>query len=267
MSVYDHLDYKKWVNDHVLSMRNRGRGQYRRIAENLNTTPTIVTQVFKGDRDLTPEQAVLLAKYFGLTKPEAHYLLLLVQYARAGTHLYKEVLAEQIREAKKLGQEIQSHVHQDHKLTAEAKAVLYSNWYYLAIWSLTAVPGFNSVEIIAERLNLQLSKVREATEFLLQYGLIKEISGRLEVGPTLIHLESTSPQIPRHHQNWRLQAFKNYENPKASDVSYTAPITLSEKDAIVIKNNILEWIAKTVDHVKDSPSEKLHCLCIDWFEV
>ena len=111
-------------------------------------------------------------------------------------------------------------------------------------------------------------KAREAIEYLLRYSLITEdAEGKLKVGPTLVHLESGSPQIPRHHQNWRLQAFRHYENPKAEDAFYTAPVTLSESDVHKVRENILKLIADSVSTIKDSPSEKLYCLCLDWFEI
>lgn len=268
MTIFDYDEYKAWVNERVESLPNKGRGQFRRIALSLNTTPTIVSQVFKGDRQLTPEQALLLSEYFGLSKFESRFLILLVNHARAGSELYRKTLHEEIVEARTHAREIQNRVIQNRKLSDETKAILYSNWYYLAIWSLTAIPGFDNIVPIAERLHLPLKKAREALDFLLQHQLVLQgDDGRLSVGPTLIHLESTSPQIARHHQNWRLQAFRHYENMNPTEVFYTAPVTLSEKDAHLIREKIVHFISETISVIKDSPSEKLHCLCLDWFEV
>src|ERR1700691_5878257 len=98
MSIFEHTDYKKWVNSHISEMARGGRGQYSRIAEHLRTTPTIITQVFHGDRDLTPEQSVLVADYFALSKLETRYLVLMVTYARAGNFRYREIIKEQLSE-------------------------------------------------------------------------------------------------------------------------------------------------------------------------
>ena len=267
MIIFETQDYKKWVNYWVQQRPMKGRGQFTRIAKALSTSPTIVTQVFKGDRDLTPDQAVLLSDYLGLSKMEQRYFILLVNYSRAASYRYKLILKEEIEELKSLANEIKSHVQQSHKLTAEAKAVLYSNWYYLAIWSLTAIPEFNSIDSISTKLNLNLKKVSEAITFLKKYGLVTEKQGKLKIGPTLIHLESDSPQIARHHQNWRLQAFRYYENTKAEDAFYTAPVTLSKEDALVIRQKVLKFISESISVIKDSPSEELYCLCVDWFKI
>lgn len=268
MNLFDTIDYKSWVNSHIQSLPKGGRGQYKQMADYMSVNPTIVTQVFNGDRELTPEQGVLLADFFALSKLETRYFLLLVNYARAGTHLYKKKIFEEIGEVKEQAREIKNRVQQDQVLTEEAKAILYSNWYYLAIWSLSAIPDFQNIEAITERLKITKKKAREALEFLKKYGLVKEgENGQLKNGPTLVHLESTSSQIPRHHQNWRLQAFKRYENAQPTDAFYTAPITLSEKDAIIIRENFLKFVSQSIDIIKDSPSEKLYCLCMDLFEV
>lgn len=265
--IFSYVDYKKWVNERILSMPNKGRGQYMRIVEHLGTSSAIVTQIFKGARELTAEQAVLLSDYFGLSKLERQYFLLLVNYSRAGSYRYKKILEEEIFELQEKAKEIKNRVPQNQQLTEEAKAILYSNWYYLAIWSLTAISGFDNLDHIVERLQIPRSKANQALEFLIKHGLVKDNAGKLEIGPTLIHLESSSPNIPRHHQNWRTRAFLKYEELSSSEVAYTAPITLSQKDAQEIRERILKFISEVAGVVKDSPSEDLYCFCVDWFRV
>lgn len=268
MSLFDFEDYKKWVHTRIAALPKGGRGQLKKIADHLGASPTIVTQVFNGSRDLTPEQALLLGEYFGLSKIETRYFVMLVNYSRAGSHRYRQSLKEEIEEMRVRAREISTRVKQNFELTDEAKSVLYSNWYFLAIWSLTAIPGHHDVETISDRLGLSKQKTRDAIDFLLKYALIiEDKDGRLQAGPTLVHLESQSPQIPRHHQNWRLQAFAHYENPGTEDVAYTAAVTLSANDVHKLRERFLQVIAESVSLIKDSPSEKLYCFCLDWFEV
>lgn len=267
MSIFEFEDYKKWTNSTIEGMAKGGRGQYRRIADFLNTSPTIVTQVFKGDRELTAEQSVLLAEYFALSKIESRFLILLVNFSRAASQRYRQILKEEIEELREKSREIKNRVQQNIALTEEVKSVLYSNWYYLAIWSLTAIKEFDNLEAIIDRLKLNRKKAREALDFLIKYSFVLDEDGHLKVGPTLIHLESQSAHIPRQHQNWRLQAFRRYENQTATDVSYTAPVTLSENDAEILRERVRKFISESVNLIKDSPSEKLYCLCLDWFEV
>lgn len=267
MKIYKYDDYKKWVNDQVQSMAKGGRGQYRRMAEHLNTNSAIITQVFKGERELTPEQAILLADYFGISKSERQFLILLVNYSRAGSFKYKKILKEEIEVLRLASTKIITHIPQNLTLSTQAKLIFYSNWHYVAIWSLTAIEGLNTIEAIAARLKLSKKRIRDAVEFLSQHSLINEMNSKLYVGPTLLHLEEDSPLISQHHQNWRLQAFQKYSEPKLNDAFYTAPVTLSEKDAKILREKVLQFISESVNLIKDSPSEKLYCLCLDWFEV
>lgn len=265
--IFEYTNYKKWVNDRIAAMPKSGRGQYQRIVERLSTNSSIVTQIFRGDRELTPEQAVLLSEHFGLSKWERQYLLLLVNYSRAGTHRYKKILEEEIKNMQDRAREIMSHVPQIHELSDSAKSILYSNWYYLGVWSLSAIPDFSAPEVMAQRLKISISRVMEALEFLTTHGLVREEEGKYQVGPTMVHLESGSPQLPRHHQNWRNRALIRYENPSEYDACYTAPITVSKKDAVVLRQKVVNFISDTLKLVAESPSEELFCLCIDWFLV
>ena len=265
--VFGYTDYKKWVNDRISAMPNGGRGQYSRIVEHIGSSSAIVTQIFKGSRELTPEQAILLCDYFGFSKLERQYFLLLVNYSRAASFRYKKILKEEIREFQLRAKEIGARVPQDRELSEEAKATLYSNWYYLAIWSLTAIPGLNSIDLITERLSISRAKANQALAFLIKHSLVLETAEGLTTGPTLLHLESSSPNIPRHHQNWRNRALLKYEELGEEDAAYTAPITLSLKDAALVRERVLNFIAETVAFVEPSPSEELFCLCLDWFKV
>jgi uncharacterized protein (TIGR02147 family) len=267
MNIFEYEDYKKWVNDKIKIMPKKGRGQYRRLSEHLSTNSAVITQVFKGDRQLTPEQAIALADFFGMSKEEQRFLILLVNYARAGSYRYKKILKEDIELQKLNYRKIFYRVPRDRDLSDEAKSVLYSNWYYLAIWSLTAIPGFDQSDSISERLGISKKKVREAIDFLLKHSLIVEKKSKLQIGPKLIHLEAESPLISRHHQNWRLRAFTKYEESRGNDAFYSAPVTLSQADVVLIREKIIQFISESVDLIKNSPSEKLYCLCLDWFEV
>ncbi len=268
MRIFEYLDYKRWVLERLAQMPKGGRGQFASIAKHLGASPTIVTQVFNGPRELTPEQALLLAEYFGLSKLETRYLITIVNHSRAGTHRYKQSLAEEIAEIREKAREISSRVAQNASLSEEAWAIFYSNWYFLAIWSLTSMENFRDIESISNRLGLDKKKTREAVDFLIKYSLIVEgQDGKLMIGPTMIHLDSHSLQIARHHQNWRLQAFRHYENPGKEETFYTAAVTLSEADVAKIREMIISFISTSNDLIRNSPSEKLYCICMDWFEV
>ena len=123
MILFGYDDYKKWVREALQAMPKGGRGQLKKIADYLGTSPTIVTQVFGGDRELTPEQALLLADFFALSKIETRFLILLVNFARAGTQRYRQSLKEEIEETRVHAREISNRVKKNFILTDEVKSV------------------------------------------------------------------------------------------------------------------------------------------------
>ena len=78
-------DYKAFVNYWVAGLgKPRSRGQFRRMAAHLRVHPSLLTLIFRGNRDLTVEQAADLTQYLGLDSWESEYFLVLGERARAG---------------------------------------------------------------------------------------------------------------------------------------------------------------------------------------
>ncbi len=86
-------DYKAFVNDWIAALgKGKSRGQLRRMAEHLRVHPSLLTLVFRGDRDLTLEQAADLTTYLGLGVAESEYFLVLVERSRAGKDRLRQIL-------------------------------------------------------------------------------------------------------------------------------------------------------------------------------
>ncbi|MCC6137894.1 MAG: TIGR02147 family protein, partial [Bdellovibrionaceae bacterium] len=174
MSIFEHADYKHYVRELVRSMPHRGRGQFRQMALHLDINSTVISQIFKGERELTTEHGLKLAQYLGLSDLETRYFLNLINKARAGSHDLKNYYA---REEKKLMAEaknIKSRIIEHKEISDEHKAIFYSNWYYSGLRMLSAIPGYNTVDEMAEYFGLSRSVVQKAISFLLKTGLCIE---------------------------------------------------------------------------------------------
>jgi uncharacterized protein (TIGR02147 family) len=266
MSIYDFEDYKVYVLDVLKKMPQQGYGQFRKMAEHLQVNSVIISQVFKGDRDLSAEQALELCQYLGLSELETEYFVLLVQKARASTPKLRTHLKNKLQALQEKASDLKTRLPQDKALTEEAKALFYSNWYYSGIRLLTSIKGFNDVDSIAIAMHLPRATVKHVTEFLVAHGLCLEEKGKLSIGPRLTHLESSSPLVSRHHTNWRLRGLANQEPLSKDELMYSGPMSLSQKDMEWVRSRIVELIEDVVHRVKDSDSEKLACLNIDWFD-
>lgn len=267
-TIFEYSDYKSFVLDRIQNMPKRGRGELQRIATSLRMHSTTISQVFRGHKDLTREQAAGLCLHFGMTDLETDYFLNLVDLSRAGSKELTQITEKRLASIRSRAQNISDRITKDRVLSHAEKSEFYSNWYYSAIRLLTDLPEYRNVDRIAERLDLPLRVVNEALRFLLETGLCIDKSGSPEMGPKRTFIENTSPLIARHHTNWRLQSVeRSTKIDLGRDLMLTAPMTLSNRDADKIRSLLLEVIEQAMKINTASPSEDLRCLCIDWFRV
>ncbi|WP_413586768.1 TIGR02147 family protein [Bdellovibrio sp. HCB274] len=266
MQIFDFHDYKLCVNSWIEQQSRGGHGQLRQMALHLDVNSVVMSQIFRGDRELTLEQALSLSKYMGHSDLERDYFLLLVQHARAGTHDLKDVLKNQLEAIRESALALKNRVkHQ--KFRDEDKATFYSQWYYSAIRLGVSIPGLNSASSIAQHLNLDRALVTRVVEFLSSHGLIVESKGKLDIGPQVTHVGHDSPFVNRHHSNWRLKGLQALESVSDKDLFYTGPMALSEDAAKEIRKLLIEVVEKSTKKAATSDSEVLRCLNIDWFGV
>jgi uncharacterized protein (TIGR02147 family) len=266
--LFEYQDYRLFMRDHLATRPNGGRGQLTRIAEHLNTSSVLVSYVFNGSRDFSPEQALEVAEFLGLSDIESDYFCLLVQLARAGTHKLQMKIKAQLKKLRGEAQNFKARVAQDLELTDEAKARFYSSWAYSGVRLASSVESLQSVDAIANRLQLSRAHVREVLEFLIQYGLcIQDGNGGYRMGPKRTHLETSSPLITRHHTNWRLKAIENMEDAIPEEFFYSGPMAVSKDVMAELRKDIADLVLNMVKKVGESPSEELACLNIDFFKL
>jgi Domain of unknown function (DUF4423) len=223
-----------------------------------------MSQVFRGDRDLTVEQAVDVAKFIGLSASERQFLLLLVQRARAGTSELAAILTEQIEAARQSSQTLKNRIKHS-KLNEIDRSIFYSEWYYSAIRLGLSIEKLNTLGAIADHLDLDRNLVTKVIRFLRENQLIVEKNGKFDLGPQVTHVEHDSPYVNRHRTNWRLKGLQALQNVEKDNLFYTGPMALSASAAQGIRENLVELIERSTRAAAGSKSEILACLNIDWF--
>ena len=83
---------KLFLREKIKHFPRGGRGQLKKLSEHLNVNSVVISQIFKGDRELTSEQGFEVSDFLALSSIEHEYFLLLIQYGRSGTHRYKKHL-------------------------------------------------------------------------------------------------------------------------------------------------------------------------------
>ncbi len=266
MNVFEYDNYKACINDWIFAQPNKGHGQLRKISQHLNVNSVVMSQIFRGDRDLNLEQALEVCQFVGFTELERDYFLLLVQKERAGTDKLKKVIEKQLATLAASAQSLKNRIkHQ--KFTEENKAVFYSHWYYSAIRLGSSIPDLGSVSALANYLDLDRALVSRVIDFLLKNKLIVESKNGFDMGPSVTHAGRDSPFVNRHHTNWRLQALKTMDSADENNLFYTGPMVLSDSLAKEIRKTLIDLIDKMTKKVGPSSSESLRCLNIDWFKL
>lgn len=266
IKLYKYDDYKLYINDWVKNHPSNGRGKYLELSKVLRVHTTLISQIFKGDKQITLEQAFMLCDYLGFDHTEIDYFMLLVQKQRAGSHKLEDYYQQKVLNLQNELQDMKSRLSDKKILDENDKALFYSNWFYSAIRLSTSLENINSKEDISDFTGLQPKIVNQVVSFLLNVGLLKSVDEKLEMGPAITYLESKSPLIARHHANWRVKAMDKHPHLSSEEFCFTAPLTISEKDAPKVREILTQAIESISKIVKESENvDKLYCVNIDWF--
>lgn len=264
--IFDFLDYKEFYQAWVQALGPKSHGEYRRLAGALDVSSTLISQIFKGQKNLSLEMACEFAEYLALNDNETEYLLLLVEHAKAGSYKLQSKLLRQLKRTQSEARKIERRMQNDASLNDVQQSVFYSNYLYSAVRLLTDLPDMSDDERIAQHLGVPVNVVKRILEFLLENGLCAMKGGRLKLGPTRSHIGSSSPLVAKHHQNWRLLGLQKMLAQQENHVFFTGPMTLSKNLADEFSRELADIIANIMKRVGPSPSETARCLNIDWFE-
>lgn len=265
--IYEFSDYRAFLKAWIESQARNGRGMKLQLAKAAGVSSSLISLILSGQKHLSLEQASQICDHLGLNDRESDYFLLLVELGKAGTQSLKTRLKRRLHDQQQQAKKIANRVKKDVELTPEIRAIYYSSWIFTGIRNLTAVNGYQDIQSIAQKLNLPIALVSRIIEFLLEYGLCKRTpNGELTFGPAHTHLESDSPLVVRHHQNWRVRAFTYMDVTNESNLFYTCPMSLSAEAAEQIRRLLPSFIEQVLKIAGPSPSEKVYCWNMDWFE-
>lgn len=263
LSIFEFENYKAYLSQVIETFPQKGRGQINKIANYLSAHPTLVSQVLNGTRDFSPEQIHKLSEYLDLQPLETDYLILLVQYERAGTHEFKKYYKKKLDDLKKSSLNISQRLGKKHELTDLERSIFYSNWTYLAVWLFCSVDNGQNVESISKRLNITPIQTKDIIDFLLSVGLCSNESGIYKMQSQHIHAEFGSLFLGQHHTNWRIKSLERINDLDAEELMFTSPFSISKKDFLTIREQFVKLIKSTSKTIKDSPAEDIACMNLD----
>jgi len=266
MEIAKYKDYRRYITEKIKSYPQNGYGVQSRLCEAAGVFTSYMAGVLKGDKQLTPEQALAVADFFQLNANETDYFVELVHIDRAGTERLKKYHEEKLYVIKEKLTALSSRTKPEKELSAAAKAIFYSDWRYSAIRNACS---FNKTtpQKIASSLKIKIEVVHRVLEFLVQHDLVVAEKDYLKIGPTFTRIRPTDPMVYRHHINWRQKVVESFATENPDNLHVTAPVTLSKDDAHIVRDLLHKNMNKVLAVVEPSASEELWCVNIDWFKL
>ena len=265
MNIYHYDSYKAYLQEAL----TQSRGEKTQLALFLNCQASFISQVLTGDKThFSLEHIKRIGDFLMLEKEELDFLILLCLYERAGSKELQSHFHEKIKEVQNIHQQIHRKIEKrGQPLTDEQKATYYSHWSFMAIHMMVSIPTLATNEKIRSHFNLPSKFVDEVLDFLLLCDLIEKHGSRYVIGKTRLHLEKKSPFIKSLHQNWRHKAIESLADENELNMHYSSVLVLSKKDALKIKEMILDFIKRKEQILAPSPEEQLVAFNMDYFKL
>lgn len=267
MRVFEFSNYRFFLRSYIDHRPRNGRGEVTRLAQAAGVHPSLLSQILAQEKNLSLEQAQLIAEYIDLTINETEYFLFLVQFERAGTKKLKTYFSDKLKKLKSESVEMANTVRQDRQLTEEDKSIIYSHRIYLTIWLFTSIGDGKTLDEVAVQCEITREKATEILNFLVKTELCVIKNSKYTMGSQSIHIGRGSPHLYKHHANWRLKAIEASDSISAEELMYTAPMSMSKADAKKIRSRLADVIKEVTDIVYISEAEEVVYLGIDFFSV
>lgn len=264
VNIFDFDDYRPFLKAFSLELPRKGRGWGARLANFLQVTPVIVSQVIQGHRNFSEEQGLEICEHINLTAEESEYFMSLLRYHRAGSYKLQNYYRKKIEQQKTKAQEIKSRLDDKIEFDEVAKAKYYSEWFYGGVRLYSALDKQEGLEDMAERFGLPKQTLQSVVEFLIQHNLVvQKNDGSFAWTTASTHISRESPLVNRHHKNWRLKAFENMDLRRENDLFFTSPMVISKELFEQLHKDILEFIKKQSKKISEADCEELVLLNID----
>lgn len=265
MKVFEITDYRQIIREFIAIQPKKGRGMIKGLAEYMNVDASYVSQVLSKTRDFSDEQSILVTRFLGLNDLEVDYFLNLVKLDKAGSKILKDYHLEKLEDIRKNALNLKNRVNPSRILDDQDKATFYSSYLYSAIRLFTSLDQGKSLFDVIERFDISHDRANSILTFLAKTGLCDEKDGVYTMGSQHTHLSRGSPFLPKHHYNWRIKALQHSETITEEEIQFTGPVSLSKESFLKVRETLVQAIKGSLEEVKESESEDVACLLIDWF--
>jgi uncharacterized protein (TIGR02147 family) len=267
--LFTSTDYRKYLKSWISEQPKNGRGLISAMAKAAACQPVYLSRVLTGKAQLSLEQADAIQPVLKHSSDETDFFLLLVEWDRAGNTSLKKYFQKKIEAAREARANLQSRFTEARVLTREHQDIYYSSYHYAAIHTCISVPELQTLAALEAFLKIPTERLLEVLSFLKDTGLAFEERGRYRIGMNRLHLGKDAGLIRQHHSNWRIEALKSLDRGKGAqsdkDLHYSAVVSLSEEDAVLLREHWVQALEEFSKRVAPSKEETVRALVIDFF--
>lgn len=266
MNVFEFKDYREFLKNRVQECSEK-RGYLAKIAEAAGCQRSYLTLVLKKEANFTPEHAFGLTQFWEFSEDQATYFMDLVSYERCSSAPMKKHLEQRMERQRREQADFNKRYKSKAIPSIEKESIYYSHWYFSAVHVCLSIPGLDTAEAIAKRLDLPINLIQEVLQSLREIDLIQMHGGKWRPFGGPIHLPQQSVFNSINHDNWRTKAIADTQRAANRNVHYTAVQSLSRSDFEKIHSMLLKFIDQQRKTVAASVEEELAVFCCDWFAL
>lgn len=257
------------LQDYIFLKPKRGRGLIQELANHLRISQPQMSQLFRGIKNMTIENAIAIAHFFHWSPEETDYWIYLVERERASDFTTKKYFENKMDQVKSKALSIKESFGPHHELNDNDKAEFYSSWLYSAIRLFCSIKnGKTRQQILSSFPEVNPNTIDKVLNFLVEKKLLKKQSDLYVLGENKTFVKRGSPFLKSHLTNWRIRAVEIANNISDEEIMFSAPFSISKKGFAIIRKELqqqIESLSKNLESYGDA--EDVICLNIDLYKV
>jgi uncharacterized protein (TIGR02147 family) len=277
MDIFSYKDYRSYLQDFV---KARTEFSQKDIAAAMSISPSLLSQVLTGDRELNSDQAYRFASWSSLNFAETSYFLLMLDHHRAATAELKRFFEERLVRA---AEEYRNNerVRLDLKKTGwtqDFMTLFYSSWHSVAVYCLLGLKKTWSLGELSERLLLEEFRIQQIMAFFLRYDIVektdestytlKQTNYSIVAGIEEDFYRSVAIHNCKNLRAKAMDTFEKHQFIKDFDSTFlTITALISETDFQEFRSKLKDLVADFHQKIAKEKFEQVACLNIDFFKI
>ncbi len=256
--------YRKYLLDALAERRANNAGySLRAFARRLGYSPSHLSRVLKGTKNISPAAARRIATRLKMARSEMEHFLDLAGWETSEGRV-KELLERRLGKS--------APALRRRKLRAEAFRLI-ADWYHLPLLELAGTTEFKSdPHWIAGRLGISVARAKAAVELLVSLKLLtRAADGRLSQGdPAAVETTDDVPDaaIRAHHEQMsRLAALAVHGQPVSEREFQSLQFPMDERQIPRLKELVRDFAQRLENEFRSRDASEVYQVNLQFFRL